>query len=391
MGLRFLESVVKSRKKIKKYLIIGIFLTLAIVIIGFFIGGLIDTSPTYSTDGNVKIEVELPRKTSDLYATDKLIAGVGYYYDTKITFHNLINQSIQNISIIITIPEIMTLNPAEYSPNDCNLSGNTLNLNKSILNNYSILEIEFKVKTPSSIPYSRSEYISIFMYYEFSSLNSTVQYDHRFSINPPPAWVTYGTVIIGFIALIAIIIIAKKTKILEKFSTIDLVNITILSSLGSIVFKWIWQIFNDVLGIFGGLLLSIPAAVLMIVAIYLVKKPGTATLFFLVWELLNFFVWGSNIVSWFGWYLLEGVIVDFLIVITKNYAENYFTASFLGFIRSFVAYWTTYFLFSPAIWKVYYAPWYVWLQIIIGCSGGIVGGILGYATGKKLEKAIVAY
>jgi ABC-type thiamin/hydroxymethylpyrimidine transport system permease subunit len=364
---------------------------LIIVIAGFFITSYIYTSPSSSSNGNVKVEVELPKKTSNLYAANKLIAGVGYYYDARLTIYNLLNQNIRNLSIEIIVPEIMTLNPSLYSPSDCNISGNTVYLIRNLLNNYSILEIEFKVKTPSSIPYSRSEYITVEINYQLTGLNSTLRYNHGFSINPPPAWITYTTVIIGFVTLVAIIIIAKKTKILEKFSTIDLVNITILSSLGSIVFKWIWQIFNDFLGIFGGLLLSIPAAVLMIVAIYLVKKPGTATLFFLIWELLNFFVWGSNIVSWIGWYLLEGVFVDFLIVITKNYAENYFTASFLGFMRSFVAYWTTYFLFSPAIWKVYYAPWYVWLQIIIGCTGGIVGGILGFATGKKLEKATVAY
>lgn len=285
----------------------------------------------------------------------------------------------------------MDLDLSEFSPGDLNISGNILILNKTFINASITTIILFKIKPPSSVPYQIAEILSIDVNYVLNSTNNNFNYVHQFIINPPPAWVTYITLILGILVLIVVILIAKKTKMLEKFTTIDLVNITVLSSLGAIVFKWIWQVFNDLLGIFGGLLLTIPASFLMVVAVLLVKKPGTATIFFLVWELVNFFIWGSNIMSWFGWYLLEGVAVDILIILFKDYAERPITASLYGLIRCFIAYWTTYFWFSPAIWKVYYAPWYAWLQILIGSIGGIIGGILGYYIGQRLQRAIVAY
>ncbi len=378
-------------KKYRKYLIIGIFLFLIIITTTYFVVEFLKNKPSTSSDGQIQIEVDLPVKTSYLYAPNQLLTGVAYYYDVKVEVQNLLNQSVGNVSITIVVPIILEIDSENYLPPTLNISENILTLNLSLISAQGIISITFKVKPPNSVPYKTTELLSISINYEMNSSSYLLNYDHQFSIIPPPAWVTYGTLIMGIGILAATILIAKKTRMLEKYTTIDLINITVLSSLGAIVFKWIWQVFNDFLGIFGGLLLTIPASLLMVIVIYLVKKPGTATVFFLVWELVNFFIWGSNITSWFGWYLLEGVAVDALIILLKDFAERPITASLYGFVRCFIAYWTTYFWFSPVIWKVYYAPWYAWLQILIGGIGGIIGGFLGYYMGKRLEKAIVIY
>jgi len=378
-------------KKIKKYIIVGLFISLVSLTAIYFIIELINNQPSISSDNNIEVQVEIPVKTSYMYADNKLLAGVEYYYDTKIIILNKVNHTLENISIKISLSNIVQINAEDYSPSDLNISDNTLSLIRNILLSNSSIIIKFKIKPPSSVPYSLTESININIDYTKNSENINFNYIHYYFIDPQPSWIIYITIIIGILILITTILIAKKTNMLEKYTTIDLINITVLASLGAIVFKWIWQIFNDFLWIFGGLLLTIPAAVLMIIAIYLVKKPGTTTLFFLIWELVNFFVWGSNIMSWLGWYLIEGVIIDILTVLFKDYAERSITASLYGLTRSFIAYWTTYFWFSPAIWKIYYAPWYAWLQIIIGSIGGIIGGILGYYLAKKLEKAIIIY
>ena len=307
----------------------------------------------------------------------------------KISITNLVDENFDNFTILIMIPNALIIDLVNFQPGDLNITGNSLFLNRSLFAQLSVLEIFFKIKTPNSIPFTIGERINFNVNYERSSIARNFVNSHLFFINPIPTWIIYFTIILGISLLISIIIIARKTKMLEKFTTLDLANITVLSSLGAIVFKWIWQMFNDFLGIFGGLLMTIPASLLMIIAIYLVKKPGTATLFFMVWEFVNFFVWGSNIMSWFGWYLLEGIIVDLSIIILRDYAEKWYTAALYGTLRCFISYWTSYFWFSPAIWKVYYAPWYAWLQVIIGAIGGIIGGILGFYLAKRLEEAIV--
>ena len=368
---------------------IGIFLFLLSITIIYIVSEFIKDQPTLSSNGEVQVEVQIPVKTSELYARNQLLAGITYYYDVRVTMTNLLDQPLDNFTINIIVPSILGLNDLVFSPVDLNVSMNSLYLNKSSISARGVVTIDFKIMTPASIPFSTSENIQVYVEYTVDSQTKNFPCKHVFYINPLPSWITYVTIILGIVILVSIIFVAKKTDMLEKYSTIDLVNITVLSSLGAIVFKWIWQMFNDFLGIFGGLLLTIPASLLMVITILLVKKPGTATIFFVVWELVNFFVWGSNIASWFGWYLMEGVIVDGFIMIFRDYAEKWYTASFYGMIRCFIAYWTTYFWFSPAVWRVYYAPWYAWLQVMMGCIGGIIGGILGYYTGKRLQEAIV--
>lgn len=375
-------------KKYKKYIIIGVFAALVSMTTLFFIFEFLNLQSGQSSNGHVKIHVTIPVKTSWLYAENQLLAGMTYYYDVRVDIENLITQSLDNLTIDLVVPDLLALNTGSFSPANLTFTGNKIHYNKTQLLASETVVISFKIKTPGSVPFTSSEILSVVVDYVLSSVPLSLSYGHLFFVNPIPSWVTYGTLLLGIAILVATILIAKKKKILEKFSTIDLANITVLASLGAIVFKWIWQMFNDFFGIFGGLLLTIPASFLMIIAILLVKKPGTATIFFVVWELVNFFIWGSNIMSWFGWYILEGVLVDACIVLFKDNAERWYTASLYGMIRCFIAYWTTYFWFSPAIWKIYYAPWYAWLQILIGCVGGIIGGALGFYIGKRLEEAI---
>jgi uncharacterized membrane protein YhaH (DUF805 family) len=85
------------------------------------------------------------------------------------------------------------------------------------------------------------------------------------------------------------------------YTTIDLVTIALLAALAGVVFRWFWQTFNDMLGPFGGLLFTIPVSALMVIALHLVRKPGTAMLLFLVDENPALPCCSSLLTRWFAW------------------------------------------------------------------------------------------
>ncbi|MGQ4873629.1 MAG: hypothetical protein ACP6IY_06080 [Promethearchaeia archaeon] len=338
---------------------------------------------------DLNISAKIPARDSDIYSTNRLISDVNYSYPIEIQIKNHGNKNLENLSIEIDVPEILEIILKNCNPSDLEKTDQKISYELSELKVDELITIYFEIKIKDSIPFSQSEILIIKGNYLKDSQKQDFEFSYKFEISPPPSWIIYFTLIFGMLLLFSIIYFSKRTGLLEKYTTMDLINIAILSALGVIVFKWIWQIFNDLLGIFGGLLLTIPTVSLMIVAICLVKKPGTATLFFLNWELVNFIVWGSSINVWLGWYLLEGAVVDICILIFKDYGEKWWSSAIYGLIRCFLAYYMNYYWFAPAIWKIYYAPWYIWIQILIGCVGGIIGGINGYKLGNKLKESIV--
>jgi hypothetical protein len=44
-------------------------------------------------------------------------------------------------------------------------------------------------------------------------------------------------------------------------------------------------------------------------------------------------------------------------------------------------------LYAPVEWKISYAPWYIGVQLVLACIGGLIGGILGYDTAVKMSGA----
>ena len=91
MVLLYRDLEVKTFKKSKKYLIIGIFAFLVSITVIFLIIEFINEQPTISSNGQVQVEVEIPVKTSELYARNQLLSGITYYYDVKVTMKNLLD------------------------------------------------------------------------------------------------------------------------------------------------------------------------------------------------------------------------------------------------------------------------------------------------------------
>lgn len=344
----------------------------------------------YSAVAELDIGMTIPLKSLDVYQPDRLVAGVEWHDRAKVTLNNTGDTLMQDVEVTLFVPLRMNVTLPVQEVADIRVEGDRVIVRIEEIKPGESSAFFFAVKPPDSIEFRKTVTFSISAKYKDSAGVHAKEYTHDVEILPPPSWITYGTILASILLIFIVFIVDRKFKVLEMFTTIDLITIALLAALIGIVFRWFWQTFNDFLGPLGGLLFTIPTAVLMITALQLVRKPGTATLLFTVVELVAMVVWGTNITIWLGWYMSEGLVVDALVLLFKrDYGDRRSTAIIYAVARSAFSYWTFYFLFAPAVWKVYYAPWYAWSQVGIACIGGIIGGAIGYDIAKKMRGAVL--
>jgi len=336
---------------------------------------------------DIDITVTIPDRKEGVFAPDKLVAS-GSEEGARITFENRGAEPV-TISATIIVPDLLSLSvPTQVLSDQIMQEGNSLTASQVVIAGGGSAIVRIRVKPPDSIPMKTTETFQVTA--TVAGDGSRTEYTHKITIIPPPSWITYGTIIISFVLVAIVIIAVKRFGILEMYTTIDLVTIALLAALAGVVFRWFWQTFNDILGPFGGLLFTIPVSALMVIALHLVRKPGTAMLLFLVDQLVCMVIWGSNITVWLGWYLLEGAVVDAEVALLKgNYADTRIASMIYGMSRGFISYWLFYFLFAPTAWKICYAPWYSWLQVGLAVIGGLIGGSVGYDAARKMRSAMM--
>lgn len=344
-----------------------------------------------SAASELDIGMTIPLKNQDIYQSDVLVAGNAWHDRAKVVINNTGDTPVRDVEVTVFVPLRMNITLPDQEANDIRVEGNRVIARIEEINPGDAFVFFFAVKPPESIEFKKPVSLSISTSYrDISGAQQSKSYTHNVAITPPPSWITYGMILASMLILFIVFIVARKYRALEWFTTIDLITIALLAALIGVVFRWFWQTFNDFLGPLGGLLFTIPTSVLMIVALQLVRKPGTATLLFTVVELVSMIVWGTNITIWMGWYMSEGLVVDILVLLFKrNYGDRRSTAVIYAVARSAFAYWTFYFLYAPAVWKVYYAPWYAWTEVGIACIGGIIGGAIGYDIAKKMRGAVL--
>ena len=332
----------------------------------------------------------IPVKNDDVYESNRLVAGVSWHERAEVYLKNTGDETLYDIEVEVNIPLKMGIIIPTQNLKDIEVTGTKVTAKISEIQPGESTSFLFSVKPPESIESKKTINFPISITYTDSTGTHENTHNTNVEIVPPPSWITYGTLLASILILAIILLVAKKYDVLEWFTTIDLITIALLGALIGVVFRWFWQTFNDILGPFGGLLFTIPTVVLMIVALQLVRKPGTATLLFTVVELVAMIVWGTNITVWIGWYMSEGVIVDALVILFKrNYGDTRNAAIIYGVARSAFSYALFYFLFAPAVWKVYYAPWYAWTNVGIAAIGGVIGGAIGYKVAKKMRGAMI--
>ena len=334
---------------------------------------------------DIYITVTIPDRKEGVFAPDKLVAS-GSEEGARITFENRGTETAE-VTANIVVPDLLSLSvPTQELSDRITQHENTITVILGKIASGDSRTVRIRVKPPESIPMKTKESFRI----TATADGSRTEYTHHITIIPPPSWITYGTIIISLVLVAIVILAVRRFGILEMYTTIDLVTIALLAALAGVVFRWFWQTFNDILGPFGGLLFTIPVSALMVIALHLVRKPGTAMLLFLVDQMVCMVIWGSNITVWLGWYLLEGAVVDAEVVLFKmNYADTRIASMIYGMSRGFISYWLFYFLFAPTAWKICYAPWYSWFQIGLAVIGGLIGGSIGYDAARKMRSAMM--
>jgi hypothetical protein len=325
----------------------------------------------------LECDLEIPLDKNQ--ASDVLVAGHSWER-ARLNFENRGTEPLYNVTIFIEVPQDLDI---EISPQPYHIikDGQKITAEIGELSAGQSSGLYLDVKPPASIEYKKKVTFTIRAVYS----GEEQQIEHRINIIPPPSWSTYFTILASLLLFFGILGALKRFGVLDLFSTTDLITIALLASVIAVVFRYLSKLVN--LGWFDGLVIAIPTVVLMIVALQLVRKPGTATLLFTCVLLISMVVWGSHIM-WLGFYLAEGVVVDLLVFLFRmDYADRRLTAVIYGISRGGVSTLVFYLLYAPVEWKISYAPWYIGLQLALACAGGLIGGLLGYDTAVKMSGA----
>lgn len=351
---------------------------LALILSVYFAPGVtISGAVSSSSTSLLGCSLEVPMDKNQ--ASNVLVAGQTWER-ARVNIQNLGSEPLHNVTVLIEVPQDLEIKASSqlYS---ITKEGQNLKAEIGDLSPGQNAGLLLDVKPPASIKFKKEVPLKIHMVYPGGEQQS----EQTISIVPPPSWLTYFTILASLLLFAGILVAVKHFGVLELFSTVDLITIALLAAIIAVVFRYISKLIN--LGWFDGLVIAIPTVILMVVALQLVRKPGTATLLFACVLLISVVVWGSQIM-WLGFYLAEGVVVDVLVFLFgMDYADRRLTAAVYGISRGMVSTLVFYMLYAPVEWKISYAPWYIGVQLALACAGGLIGGLLGYDTAVKMSGA----
>ncbi|MDQ1254893.1 MAG: hypothetical protein QG646_4163 [Euryarchaeota archaeon] len=350
---------------------------------GITISGAVPDSSTSTLGCTLEIPLDKNQVSNVLVAGQTWERG-------RINIQNLGSEPLHNITVLIEVPQDLgtTIPSQPYlitKEGQEGQEGQDITAKVGDLSPGQSAGLLLDVKPPASIEFKKEVTFRIHNVYLEGGKQNEQSVSQSISIIPPPSWLTYLTIVASLLLFIIILFAVKRFGVLELFSTVDLITIALLAAVIAVVFRYISKLIN--LGWFDGLVIAIPTVVLMVVALQLVRKPGTATLLFTCVLLISMVIWGSQIM-WLGFYLAEGVVVDLLVLLFRmDYADRRLTAAIYGISRGVVSTLVFYMLYAPVEWKISYAPWYIGVQLVLACTGGLIGGILGYDTAVKMSGA----
>ena len=171
-----------------------------------------------------------------------------------------------------------------------------------------------------------------------------------------------------------------------RYTTRDIVIIAVIAAITGVVNTGvgnIWSMLNTSLGPLGGALLQGSFMWAYILAVWLVRKPGTALLVGLIEATTEILLGNVAGVGTLGWGLLQGLGIEAVMAICNYGKFGLLTAVLAGASASqFGTVWTAIlFGWDPA------SALNVWLAVPINLiSGAILSGLLGFYLSKAIAR-----
>jgi energy-coupling factor transport system permease protein len=170
------------------------------------------------------------------------------------------------------------------------------------------------------------------------------------------------------------------------YTTRDIVIIAVIAAITGVVNTGvgnIWNMLNSSLGPLGGALLQGAFMWAYILAMWLVRKPGTALLVGLIEAATEILLGNVAGVGTLGWGLFQGLGIEVVMALTNYGKFGMLTAILAGAAASqFGTVWTAFLYgWDPS------AASNVWLAAPINLiSGAILSGLLGYYLAKAIAR-----
>jgi energy-coupling factor transport system substrate-specific component len=171
-----------------------------------------------------------------------------------------------------------------------------------------------------------------------------------------------------------------------NYTTRDIVIIAVMAAIAGVVNTGvgnIWNVLNSSLGPLGGALLQGTFMWAYILAMWLVRKPGTALFLGIIETAVELLLGNAAGVGTLGWGLCQGLGIEAVMAICNYQSFNIWAAMMAGAAASQFG----------TIWSSILYGWdpansnNVWLAIPINLVSGLVfSGLLGYYLSKALAK-----
>jgi len=171
-----------------------------------------------------------------------------------------------------------------------------------------------------------------------------------------------------------------------NFTTRDIVIIAVIAAITGVVNTGVgnlWYLLNTSLGPLGGALLQGAFMWAYILAMWLIRKPGTALIVGIIEAAVEILLGNAAGIGTLGWGLFQGLGVEAVMALTGYTKYGLLTAVCAGAAASqFGTVWTSIFYgWDPSTAKD------VWLAIPVNLvSGAILSGLLGFWLSKAISK-----